>query len=185
MSMVIEAREPSAPAPVARRAAGPRAPADLVFVDMLDPATARRALRMLDCVKAVALRDGRCQVWAEPGTAPLIVDALRGEGLAPAVVTLQWWQDSPRQALRPSCTAIAAKASAATASTHHQPRALSASPASTAPAIAPQRRFWMPSPAVAGEPSRAPRRRFARPNRGIVTKLIVVTTTPSTVGSGL
>lgn len=183
MRMAVETTRPVAPA--GRRTGSARARGDLVFVEVLRPETARRALRELDCVKAVVLSGGRCQVWTEPGAAPLVVQALRDQGLDVAVVTLQWQQDSPRQALRPSCTAIAAKASAATASTHHQPRALSASPASTAPAIAPQRRFWMPSPAVAGEPSRAPRRRFARPNRGIVTKLIVVTTTPSTVGSGL
>jgi len=66
---VIDERPVAIPAP--RRADGAPAPADLVVVYGIAPAAARRALRDLDCVRAVVLRGGGCRAWADPGTAHL------------------------------------------------------------------------------------------------------------------
>lgn len=160
--------------------------ADLLLIELGGtecPLRIRRALRESDCVHEVVIAGRLCRVLADPGTAPRVAAALRAQGLELAVVILQWWQERPCQALAPSRTATPASSSATAGSSHHQPSDVAVSPASTPPATRAHSRFWVPSPVVATEPRRAPSLRLATPSRGMLTRLIVVTTMPSTVGT--
>ncbi|HEY9522534.1 MAG TPA: hypothetical protein VIR33_04795, partial [Thermopolyspora sp.] len=55
-------------------------PCDLLLMDVSELTAVRRALWDLDCVRAVVLRDGACRMRADPGTAPIVVGALRAQG---------------------------------------------------------------------------------------------------------
>jgi hypothetical protein len=143
----------------------------------------RRVLRESEHVRDVLVAGRVCRALADPGTGPGVAGDLRAQGLELAVVILQWGQDSPRQALPPSLTATPARISATAGSSHHQPNELAVSPTSTPPAIRAHSTFWVPSPVVAAEPRRLPSLRLAKPSSGMLTRLIVVTTMPSTVGA--
>ncbi len=86
MSMVMAVAEPRD----ARPGRPARQPCDLIVLELPESAPVRRALRALDCVRSVVIKDGECRVWADPGSAPAVTAALRAQGVALAVVTLPW-----------------------------------------------------------------------------------------------
>ena len=93
-------------------------------------------------------------------------------------------QASPRHASRPSATATTAMNRPTNGSSHQAPRsALPSKPTSRAAARYAQRRFCLPSLAVAEEPILRPMRCLARPSKGINTKLLAASAIPTTLSS--
>ena len=94
-------------------------------------------------------------------------------------------QESPRQASRPSRTAIPAITSAATGSAHHQPAtAFATRPASSAADMYAQSIVCRLSLVVAEDPSRSPTRRLATASGGMVASVTTERTIPTQLASG-
>lgn len=187
MSTLVRQRPAGAAVVVRDRAWPARTRPDLLLIELGGPECldmVRRVLRECGSVRDVLVGGRVCRVMTDPGTGPEVAGDLRAQGLEVAVVILQWGHDSPRHALPPSLTATPASINATAGSSHHQPYDVAASPASTPPASTEHSTFWVPSPVVAAEPSRLPSLRLTTPRSGMLTRLIVVTTMPSTVGAG-
>ncbi|GII28937.1 hypothetical protein [Planotetraspora mira] len=85
-------------------------PGDLVLIEFAEPgcpAEVRRRLRELTCLRGIVMTGRTGRAWTDPGGGPALARAFRSLGFDLAVVTLQWRQDRPFQAVRPSCTATA------------------------------------------------------------------------------